>query len=387
MLPYSTQSIDDQDIDSVIEVLQSSWLTTGPMVGKFESMASEYVSARHAVALCNGTAALHAAASVAGFGPGDEVIVPAITFVATANAVAYCGATPVFADVDPDTLLVDTRDVVRKISSRTRAIISVDYAGQPCDYPGLKKIATQNDFMLIADSCHSIGAKSFGRSVPQWVDMACYSFHPVKPMTTCEGGMVVTDNEELDSALRIFRNHGIATDHRQREKAGTFAYDMQSLGYNYRLSDVHCALGCSQIGKLNQWTKQRATIADTYRELLADESFARPLANMPGTSHAHHLFVVRWNERLTGVARDQVVARLRNRGIHANVHYRPVYQHSYYQRNSQRLRINRCPNAETVYQQIISLPIYPAMSQDDVKFVVHELRQIAGSATIKTQVA
>ena len=384
MLPYSRQSIDQRDIEAVVRVLTSDWLTTGPVVEQFENAIADFVSARQAIAFSNGTAALHAMAATTGIKPGDEVIVPAITFVATANAVIYCGGTPVFADVHPETLLIDPHDVVRKITSRTKAIIAMDYAGQTCDYVTLKQIADQNNVKLLADCCHSIGAKSYGRHVPEWVESACYSFHPVKPITTCEGGMVVTDDERLATALRHFRNHGITTDHHQRSKSGTCDYDMQSLGFNYRLSDVHCALGLSQLQKLDEWTRQRTTVAAAYRKQLAGLDFVRPLACVPGAGHTYHLFVIRWNTDRAGVDRDQVIAALRDQGIRANVHYRPVYQHTYYQQRSSHLRMVRCPQAEQAFPQLISLPIFPAMTNDDVTRVVSELRRIVDSAKSET---
>lgn len=376
MLPYSKQSIDQRDIDAVVEVLRSDWLTTGPTVERFENAVAETVSAEHAVSFSNGTAALHAAIATADLQPDDEVIVPVITFVATANAAVYCGATPIFADIDPNTLLIDPQDVVRKITSRTRAIIAMDYAGQTCDYAQLKQIADQNGLKLLADSCHSIGATSFGRHVPEWVDAACYSFHPVKPMTTCEGGMVATNDLDMATALRNFRNHGITSDHHQRAISGTCFYDMQSLGFNYRLSDVHSALGLTQLQKLPEWTRQRAELASTYREKLRQLEFAQPLDVVPGAGHAHHLFVIRWHEEQAGICRDDVIDALRHAGIRANVHYRPVYQHTYYQQRSRRMRMVRCPNAEAVYPQLISLPIFPAMSNGDVTRVVNELQSI-----------
>lgn len=380
MLPYSRQAIDQDDIDAVVEVLKSDWLTTGPTVALFENAVADYVNARHGVAYCNGTAALHAAMAAAGIGPGDEVIVPAITFVATANAVLYCGGTPVFADVAPGSLLLDPADVVRKVSSRTRAIVAMDYAGQTCDYPRLKQVADQNGLKLIADACHSVGARSCGRHVPGWVDAACYSFHPVKPFTTCEGGMVVTDQAEMATTLRHFRNHGITTDHHQRDKSGTCSYDMQSLGYNYRLSDVHCALGLTQVKKLPNWTRQRTEIANEYRQLLRGARFCKPLDVVPGAGHAYHLFVVRWCADSTGITRDQVIVGLRENGIRANIHYRPVYQHSFYQERNQHLRIHRCPNAEQVFPQLISLPIFPSMTVEDVRFVVNEMKTVIDGA-------
>lgn len=379
-LPYSKQEIDQQDVDAVLKVLRSGWLTTGPVVNQFEDAVADFVSSENAVSFSNGTAALHGAVAVAGIGPGDEVIVPAITFVATANAVSYCGGTPVFADVDPNTLLMDPQDVVRKISKRTRAIITMDYAGQPCDYPTFKKIADQNQLKLIADACHGIGATSFGRPIPEWVDMACYSFHPVKPMTTCEGGMVATSNSEYATALRSFRNHGISTDHHQRAQAGTCYYDMESLGFNYRLSDVHCALGISQLQKLSGWRERREEISQSYRQELKTLNGVKPLKVECGVVHAHHLFVVRWSESSTGVSRDSAITQLREAGIRANVHYRPVYDHSFYRNQHQSHKMFACPNADMVYPELISLPIFPAMDQQDVKRVVAELRWIAESA-------
>ncbi len=380
MLPYSRQSIDPSDIRAVVEVLQSDWLTTGPMVQRFEEAFAQYVATRQAVAFSNGTAALHAAMSALCLQPGDEVIVPAITFVATANAVIYAGGIPIFADISPDTLLMDSRDVVRKITSRTRALVAVDYAGQTCDYAELKRIARQNDLKLIADCCHSIGARSYGRHVPEWVDAACYSFHPVKPMTTCEGGMVATDDLELAAELKVFRNHGIATDHHQRSQSGTCFYDMQALGYNYRLSDVHCALGLSQLQRLPAWTMQRARIAEAYGQQFQRVPYVRPLTTIAGAGHAHHLYVVRWSCESSGVSRDDVLGGLRDQGIQANVHYRPVYQHSYYQKNFSRLRMFSCPQAELAYPELISLPIFPAMTPDDVNHVVDSVRRIVETA-------
>ena len=379
-LPYSKQEINQQDVDAVLKVLRSGWLTTGPVVKEFEEAVADYVSTDNAVSFSNGTAALHGAMAAAGIGPGDEVIVPSITFVATANAVSYCGATPVFADVDPDTLLIDPQDVVRKVSRRTRAVITMDYAGQPCDYPAFKKIADQNQLLLIADSCHSIGATSYGRPIPEWVDMACYSFHPVKPMTTCEGGMVATSNQEFATALRSFRNHGISTDHHQRAQAGTCFYDMQSLGFNYRLSDVHCALGISQLGRLANWRERREAISETYRQELKTLYGVSPLKIERGVVHAHHLFVVRWSESATGVSRDAAITQLREAGIRANVHYRPVYDHSFYRNRFENNKDFACPNADLVYPELISLPIFPAMESEDVKRVMTELRWIAESA-------
>ncbi len=372
MIPYARQTIDAADIQRVVEALQSPWLTTGPLVDQFESAVAAKVKSEHAVAFSSGTAALHGAAAAIGVQPGDEVIVPAITFVATANAVVYCGARPVFADVCPDTLLIDPQDVLRKISARTKAIFAVDYAGQPCDYGRLKQIAAGNRLTLVADASHSLGSSFFGRQVPQWVDLACYSFHPVKPITTCEGGMVVTNAQSLVPRLRQFRNHGIDADHHRRQALGTCQYDMQQLGFNYRLSDVQSALGLSQLKKLDDWTAQRNRIADRYRRQLANLPHVTPLCTLPGVQSSYHLFVIKWNRDQTGIARDDAIEMLRQCGIRANIHYRPVYQHSFYRQTLTGQNIS-CPVADDVYEQIISLPMFPGMTGDQVRQVVGAL--------------
>jgi len=238
VIPYGRQTITEQDIHAVLNVLQADYLTTGPTIEAFETQFSEYVGSSYAVAVSSGTAALHAAMFAIGIGPGDEVIVPPITFAATANAVVYQGATPVFADVSPDTLLIDPFKVIKKITPKTKAIIAVDYAGQPCDYLSLRLIAEQNNLFLISDACHALGAEYRGRRTGSLADITVFSFHPVKHITTGEGGMVTTDQKSLAEKMRLFRNHGINSDHRSRQKTGTWYYEMVELGYNYRLTDL-----------------------------------------------------------------------------------------------------------------------------------------------------
>ncbi len=378
VLPYSRQSIDESDIRAVSRVLRGNFLTTGPTVKRFESAIAELCGATHAVSFCNGTAALHAAVSALEIGPGDEVIVPAITFVATANAAVYCGAIPVFADVCPTTLLIDPADVEKKITSKTRAIIAVDYAGQTCDWLQLRDIAIRHNLKLIADSCHALGGQSYGRPVARWADLTCCSFHPVKQITTCEGGMVITNNDAHSGALQQFRNHGINSDHHQRAAAGNLTYDMQALGYNFRLSDVHAALGLSQLEKLPQWTAERREIANLYRRRLGEIPWAEPLDIDADATHGHHLFVVRWQSCPTAVDRDKALAMLREKGVQANIHYRPVYQHSFYQELLRDHPVSVCPNAERAFREILSLPIFPAMSCDDVHRVCNAIVEIGG---------
>ena len=221
-IPYGRQTIDDEDIEAVVSVLKSDWLTTGPAVDRFEADVCAFTGAKDGVAVCNGTAALHAAMFALGIGPGDEVIVPPITFAATANCVLYQGGRPVFVDVEEDTLLIDPNKIEEAITPRTKAIIGVDYAGQPCDWDALRAIADTHNLALVADACHSLGAEYKGRKVGTLADISCFSFHPVKNMTTGEGGMCVTNNEEYAQRMRIFRNHGITTTASQREKSGAW---------------------------------------------------------------------------------------------------------------------------------------------------------------------
>lgn len=376
MLPYGKQALDQDDIDAVIDALKSDWLTTGPRVEALEKAFAEVTQTRSAVALNSGTAALHAAMHAAEIAPTDEVIVPAISFVATANAAVYLGANPVFADVDQDTLRICPDNVRQKITSRTKAIVAMDYGGQPCDYVALRRIADENGLILIADACHSLGGSVDGAPVGSLADYSCFSLHPVKQITAGEGGIVVTNHTDAADKIRAFRNHGISTDHRQREQAIAHQYAMKSLGFNYRLTDIQCALGLSQLGKLERFTRRRNDVARYYRQLLSSCSFAQPLKQDANLVHAYHLFVIRWNQELTGVTRDEAFQQMRARGIGVNVHYEPIYRHPFY--------LDRfgdqtgcCPNAERVYGEILSLPIFPEISQSDVERVVKELKQIA----------
>ncbi|MFP4322501.1 MAG: DegT/DnrJ/EryC1/StrS family aminotransferase, partial [Anaerolineales bacterium] len=249
-LPYGRQSISDDDIQAVVEVLRSDWLTTGPTVADFESAICQATGASHAVAVSSGTAALHASMAALGIGPADEVIVTPLTFAASANAVLYQGGRPVFADVDPQTLLLDPAAVEAAITPRTRALVAVDYAGQPADYAALGAIATAHNLTTIDDACHAIGGSAHGRRVGSLADLNTFSFHPVKHITTGEGGAITTDNAEWAAFMRHFRNHGITTDHHQREKSGSWFYEMTALGYNYRITDFQCALGMRQLDRL-----------------------------------------------------------------------------------------------------------------------------------------
>ncbi len=396
MLPYSRPSINDDDIRAVVEVLQSDWLTTGPMIERFERAAADYVGTAEAVAVSSGTAALHAAVFALGIGPGDEVIVPAMTFVATANCVVYQGATPVFADVDPDTLLLDPAQAEARISPRTRAIIGVDYAGQPCDHRLLCAIARKHGLALVADASHSLGASDRGVRAGKLADLSTFSLHPVKPITAGEGGLLVTDNAEFAGRARRFRNHGMSTDHRQRASAGSWHYAMTELGYNYRLTDLQAALGLSQLARLDGWIARRQAIAERYDRAFAGLPGVRPLGLRPGVCHGRHLYVVQLgtphapreggrhaerDEYQAGVAaganrdRDAVFAALRELGIGTAVHYVPVHLHPFY-RERFGTGPGLCPTAEAAYGEILSLPIFPAMTDEDVDRVIAAMEQI-----------
>lgn len=367
-LPYGRQEIGDADIKAVVEALVSGWLTTGPRVAEFEKAFAAHCGAADGVAVNSGTAALHCAMRALGIGPGDEVIAPAITFAASANAALYEGAVPVFADVEPDTLLIDPASVAEKITPRTRAIVAVDYGGQPADYDALRALARDRNIAIIADACHSPGATYKGRKAGTLGDISCFSFHPVKHMTTCEGGMAVTGDAGMAAHMRRFRNHGIDSDHRSREASGAHAYDMAELGYNYRLPDVQCALGLAQLGRLSGWVAARQSIAALYDAALAGLPGVTPLKTHGDRTNAHHLYVVKLAGHLD---RDRVFARLRAEGIGANVHYAPVYLHSYYRARGYAPGL--APVAEDASRRILTLPMFPAMTAADVQRVTEAL--------------
>lgn len=375
MIPYGRQFIDEDDIRAVIEVLRSDWLTTGPKVTEFEQAVADYVGAKYAVAVSSGTAALHAAMYAVGIGLGDEVIVPPMTFAATANCVVFQGGTPVFVDVDPDTLLLDPAKVEEKITEKTKAIIGVDYAGHPCDWDKLRDIADRYGLRPVSDGCHALGAEYKGRKVGSLADMTVFSFHPVKHIATGEGGMITTDAPELAGRMRLFRNHGIATDHRQREAQGSWFYEMTDLGYNYRITDFQCALGISQLQKLPKFLERRREIATCYDDAFAGLPGINSLTVRPDIIHAYHLYVVRLDPDALGIDRDTFFANLREKGIGVNVHYSPVYLHPFY-REKLLIGPGLCPVAEAAYEQIISLPMFPGMTDEDVKKVINVMQEV-----------
>ena len=375
-LPYGRQSVDEADIQAVVEVLRSDWLTTGPKVAEFEEAFATRVGAAHAVSFSSGTAALHAAAFAAGLKSGDEAITTPLTFAATANCVLYQGATPVFADVCEDTLNLDPQSIEAKISAKTRAILPVDYAGHPADLTPILEIARRHKLVVIEDACHALGAEYDGRRVGSIADMTVFSFHPVKHITTGEGGMVATNDAKFAETLRRFRNHGISSDARQRQSAGQWHYEMVLLGFNYRLPDIGCALGIQQLKKLDANLARRREIAARYTEAFREIPGVIPPAVRPEANPAWHLYPIRLDLKKLTVDRAEVFRALRAENIGVNVHYIPVHLHPYY-RERFGYKGGEFPIAEDAYERLISLPMFHGMSDQDVDDVVEAVSKIA----------
>ena len=376
LLPYGRQSIGEDDIQAVVDVLRSDWLTTGPKVAEFEESFAAWVGAKHAVSFSSGTAALHGAAFAAGLKPGDEAITTPMTFAATANCVLYQGATPVFADVSTDTLNLDPEQVAARITARTRAVLPVDYAGHPADLDAILELAARHGLIVIEDASHALGAEYRQRRTGGIAHMTVFSFHPVKHLATGEGGMVTTDRADCAEALRRFRNHGISSEARQRQTAGQWHYEMVLLGFNYRLTDMACALGLSQLKKLKANLMRRREIAERYSTVFAGLAGVTLPAVRADVSPAWHLYPIRLNlEKLTA-DRAQVFRALRAENIGVNVHYIPVHRHPYY-RDRFGYRGGEYPIAEDAYERLISLPMFHGMSDQDVEDVVTAVKKIA----------
>ena len=368
-LPYGRQEISEADIEAVVEALRSELITQGPRVERFEAALAERVGAAHAVAFSSGTAALHGAAHAAGLGDGDDVITTPITFAASANCALYVGARPRFVDIDPDTWNLDMAVAAAAAGERTRAVVAVSYAGLPA---GLGPVA--DGLTVIEDGCHALGGHRGGAAVggPGGADMTCFSFHPVKAMTTGEGGAVTTEDPGLAGRLRTFRTHGITREGTSPGPLdGGWYYEMQALGFNYRITDIQCALGLSQLARLDGWVARRNEIAGLYREALAEEQrIELPPAAPEGSLHGYHLFPIR--VRAGAGARLHAFEALRAAGIGVQVHYIPVYRLPYY-RDTLGYPQDECPHAEELYAGLISLPMFPGMGEADVARVVEEL--------------
>ena len=365
-IPYGTQSISEEDIQAVVNSLRSDYLTTGPLIKGFEEKVAAYTGAKYAVAVSSGTAALHAACFAAGIKEGDEVITSPFTFAASANCVLYCGAEVVFADIDNKTYNISPEEIGKKITPRTKAVIPVHYAGQPCDMDAVYDIAEKYNLIVIQDAAHALGAVYKGKKIGSMPGMATLSFHPVKHITTGEGGMVLTDNEDYYQRLLLFRSHGITRDIRQLHKdGGGWYYEQQALGYNYRITDIQCALGISQMDRLDSFISRRRLLAGRYDEAFKDIKGITTPYQAEGCNSSWHLYTIQVENR------KEVFDILRKAGIGVNVHYIPVYMHPYYCENG--YSNVKCGNAEEVYRHIISLPLYPGLTEEQQDYVIEKV--------------
>jgi perosamine synthetase len=370
--------VDEEDVQAVVSVLRSDWLTTGPKVAEFEEAFASYVGTQFAVSFSSGTAALHAASFAADLKPGDEAITTPLTFAATANCALYQGATPVFADVVADTLNIDVSEIARKITPRTRVILPVDYAGHPTDLDPILEIARRHGLIVIEDACHALGAEYKQKRVGGIADMTVFSFHPVKHITTAEGGMVATNSSQLADTLRRFRNHGISSEARERQSAGQWYYEMVLLGFNYRLPDVLCVLGIQQLKRIEANLARRREIAVQYTAAFRDmRGLQAPKARLH-VNPAWHLYPIRLNVEGLSVDRAEVFRALRAENIGVNVHYIPVHLHPYY-RDRFGYRGGEFPIAEDAYSRLISLPMFHSMTDQDVFDVIAAVKKVVGS--------
>ena len=374
-LAYGKQKIDEDDINSVVKVLKGDYLTTGPIVSEFENSVAKYVGTKYAVAVSNGTAALHMACYAAGISEGDEVLVPAITFAASSNCVLYCGGKPVFIDIDPKSYNIDINKIKEKITSKTKAIIPVDFAGQSVDMDLILKIAEEYNLTVIEDAAHALGSEYKGEKVGSKAHMTEFSFHPVKPITTGEGGVVVTNSKELYEKMILFRSHGITRNSElMTENQGPWYYEQIDLGYNYRLTDIQSALGLSQIKKLDDFILKRREIVNKYNEAFKElEEIVTPFENEYSKS-GHHIYVLLLNLDKLKCGRKEIFEALQAENIGVNVHYLPVYLHPYYKKLG--YKKGECPVAEDIYNRMITIPLFPSMSDKDIKDVIEAVKKV-----------
>jgi len=373
MLPYGRPEVTEADIQAVVEVLRGDWLTNGPAVPRFEQAFAEVVGARFAVAFSSGTAALHGAAAAAGIGPGDEVITSPLTFLASANCILSCGGRPVFADVDRETLNLDPAAAEAALTPRTKAILPIHFAGLPCDTEAIHAVARSRNLTLIEDAAHALGAEIGGRRIGSLSHLTTFSFHPVKHITTGEGGMVTVNEPALAERLRRFRNHGIDREVRQRQ--ATWRQDMVTFGFNYRLSDIHSALGLSQLRRLDARLKRREEIAGRYHEAFAAMPGVSVAPTRPGTRHAWHIYPLRLNLDELRQDRETIFQALRAENIGVSVHYLPVHLHPFYQERLGTVP-GQCPAAEAAFERLLTLPLFPGMTDADVADVVAAVNKV-----------
>lgn len=370
-LSYGSQLIDKSDINEVIKTLTSDYLTQGPKIQEFERKLSAYSGARYTVAVNSGTAALHTAYFALGLSKGDEIITTPMTFAATSNAALYLGAKPIFVDIDPTTGLIDPKLIESKINSKTKIISVVDYGGQPTDFDAIKKIARKHQLKIVDDACHALGATYHGRILGNGLqaDTTIFSFHPVKHITTGEGGAIQTNDKQVYERALQFRTHGITKEKiklKNRDE-GEWYYEMQELGFNYRLSDVLATLGISQLRKIDSFLLKRRKIAVKYDVAFKNNPFFDVPPHIEGTQNAYHLYPIRLRDEMLPLKSD-LVKKLKQKGIGTQVHYIPVYRHPYYQKLGYKKSI--CPNAETFYERVLSIPMYPKLTTTDANRVI-----------------
>lgn len=374
---YGRQWIDDDDVKAVADVLHGDFITCGPKVDEMERMLEQYTGAKYAVAVSNGTAALHCACMAAGIGPGDEVITTPLTFAASANCALYCGATPVFADVDPETYNIDPQSIRQHITEKTKAIVAVDFTGQAVKIREIREICDECGLIFIEDAAHSIATKYDGKQVGSLADMTCFSFHPVKTITGGEGGAVLTNNEAYYNKLMLVRTHGITHDEELMEGApheGPWYYEQVCLGYNYRITDFQAALIVSQMNKLNQFAKRRKEIVAAYDYAFEKIPEIITQKEIPESDTCRHLYIIRLDQNKLTCSRREFFDAMSAENIQCQVHYVPVYWFPYYQHLGYKKGI--CPKAEEIYNQIMSIPLYPKMTDQDVADVIHAVKKV-----------
>ena len=373
---YGHQYIDEKDIAAVLEVLRSDYLTCGPKIAEMEQKLCETTEAKYAVAISNGTAALHVACMAAGIGKGDEVITTPITFAASANCVLYCGGTPVFADINPETYNIDPDDIERKITANTKAVIAVDFTGQAVEVKRIREICDKHNLIFIEDAAHSIGTKYNGKPVGSLADMTTFSFHPVKTITGGEGGAITTNNEALYQKLMLYRTHGITRDENLMENTidGPWYYEQVDLGFNYRITDIQAALICSQLDKLPTFAKRRKEIVEMYDKAFLDMPEIFVQREIDESDTVRHLYILRLQKDKLKANRKQIFEALKAENINCNVHYIPVYYFPYYQKLGYEKGI--CPKAESLYEEIITIPLYYGMTDEDVQSVIQAVKKV-----------
>lgn len=374
-IPYGKQYIDDDDIASINKVLVSPYLTTGPKVEEFENKLCEITGAKYAVVVSNGTTALHSACYAAGISVGDEVITTPITFAASANCVLYCGATPIFADIKSDTWNIDPKEIEKKITEKTKAVIVVDFTGQAVELDEIKEICKKYKLILIEDAAHALGTKYKDKSIGNIADLTTFSFHPVKSITSGEGGAILTNNKDYYEKMKLFRSHGITRDEQLLTHTPFNGYNEQiELGYNYRMTDIQAALGVSQLDKLNKFINRRKEIVKYYDEQFSMIPEIITQTEIQESDSAKHLYIIRLNSKLLKTGRNEFYKALNAENVGLQVHYIPVYYHPYYQKLGYKKGI--CPNAEALYEEIITIPLYYSLTDENVKNIVKAVKKV-----------